>query len=293
LAQVKAIAERQRLALLKEEEDKKRVDAETKRKLDQDRAGRSRRPGALFRDCYNDDPVRNRTCPEMVVVPAGEFVMGSNDGDAEKPAHRVVIQQPFAVGKFEVTFEEWDVCVADGGCNSNPNPDDRGWGRGRRPVINVSWNDAREYVLWLAHRTGKPYRLLTEAEWEYAARAGSRAKYTWGDEAGKNRANCRGCSSQWDDKHTAPVGVFQSNAFGLHDMHGNVWEWVEDCWHVDYTGAPKDGTAWLAACTDNLRVLRGGSWADGAHSARSSNRGRNSAERRGVPTGFRVARTLD
>ena len=160
-------------------------------------------------------------------------------------------------------------------------------------MINVSWNDAKEYVRWLAHRTGKPYRLLTEAEWEYAARAGSRAKYTWGDEAGKNRANCRGCGSQWDDKHTAPFGVFQANAFGLHDMHGNVWEWVEDCWHVDYTGAPKDGTAWLAACTDNLRVLRGGSWADGAHSARSSNRGRNSAERRSVPTGFRVARTLD
>ena len=159
------------------------------------------KPKDTFKDCD--------TCPEMVVVPAGEFMMGSNDGQAdEKPVHKVTIAKPFAVGKFEVTFAEWDACVAAGGCKHKP--DDEGWGRGKRPVINVSWDDiTKEYLPWLSRKTGKTYRLLTEAEWEYAARAGSRAKYAWGDEIGKNSANCDGCGSHWDNKQTAPVGSFQ------------------------------------------------------------------------------------
>ena len=126
-----------------------------------------------------------------------------------------------------MTFAEWDACVSASGCKHKP--DDRSWGRGSRPVMNVSWDDiTKDYLPWLSRKTDKSYRLLTEAEWEYAARAGSRGKYTWGDEIGKNRANCDGCGSHWD-KQTAPVGSFQANAFGLHDMHGNVWEWVADC----------------------------------------------------------------
>jgi len=161
----------------------------------------------------------------MVVIPAGESV----SFDSEGPQRKVSIAQPFAVGRFEVTFDEWDACVATNGCKHKPR--DQGWGRGKRPVIDVSWeNISHEYLPWLAKKTGKTYRLLTEAEWEYAARAGSRAQYTWGDEVGKNRANCNGCGSQWDNKQTAPVGSFQANAFGLHDVHGNVSEWVSDCY---------------------------------------------------------------
>ena len=159
---------------------------------------------------------------------------------------------PFAVSKFEVTFDEWDACFELGGCLVNaadqpshaalPGP----WGRGKRPVINVSWGDAQEYVAWLSKETGKSYRLLTEAEWEYAARAGSTTNYSWGDDIrkeGKVMANCNGCGSEWDNQKTAPVGSFAANAFGLHDMHGNVWELVEDCWSENYDGAPVDGSA--------------------------------------------------
>src|SRR5262245_39398313 len=163
-------------------------------------------PGSVFRDCPG--------CPEMVVVPGGEFFMGSNDGGAnEKPLHKVNISKAFAVSKFEVTFAEWDACVAAGGCPRSP--EDHGWGRERRPVINVSWDDVtKEYLPWLSRTTGKTYRLLTEAEWEYAARSSTRTAYSWGSDVGKNRANCFGCGSQWDKKQTAPVGSFQPNAFG-------------------------------------------------------------------------------
>ena len=162
------------------------------------------------------------------------------------------------MSKFEVTFDEWDACVAYGDCD--PRVSDSGWGRGRQPVINVTWDDAKRYVAWLSRMTGKPYRLLTEAEWEYAARAGTQTAYSWGDEIGKGNANCDGCGSQWDNKQTAPVGSFAANAFGLYDMHGNVWEWVEDCFHDNYEGAPDDGSAWTADGDCNSRVLRGGSW---------------------------------
>jgi formylglycine-generating enzyme required for sulfatase activity len=128
------------------------------------------------------------------------------------------------------------------------------------PVINVSWGDAKQYVGWLSQLTGKEYRLLTEAEWEYAARAGANTRYSWGDDPGMGNANCDGCGSQWDLQQTAPVGSFKPNALGLYDMHGNVWEWVEDSWHENYDSAPTDGSAWLRGGKPSYRVVRGGSW---------------------------------
>ena len=244
--------------------------------------------GEVFRDCAE--------CPEMVIVPAGSFTMGSpaseegHTGD-EGPQRRVTISQPFAVGKYEVTFSEWDACVSAGGCNGH-RPDDEGWGRGSRPVIHVSWNDAKSHVAWLSRKTGKQYRLLTEAEWEYAARAGTRTKYYWGDSIDRNRANCDGCGSRWDDKRTAPVGSFGANGFGLHDVHGNVWEWVEDCWHDGYAGAPSDGSAWTKGGACGWRVMRSGSWVSYPRDLRSANRFRYDTGLRVNSVGFRVARTL-
>ena len=240
-------------------------------------------PGKTFRDCPE--------CPEMVVVPAGSFTMGSPAPEDEGPQHRVTISQPFAVGKYEVTFSEWDACVSAGGCNGY-RPGDEGWGRGSRPVIEVSWEDAKSYVAWLSRRTGQRYRLLTEAEWEYAARAKTRTGYSWGDRIGRNRANCYGCGSRRDSQGTAPAGSFPANGFGLHDMHGNVWEWVEDCWHKSYAGAPSDGSAWVAGGDCSVRVLRGGSWDDAPGFLRSAGRGGNVAGFRYFSYGFRVARTL-
>ena len=247
--------------------------------------------GVSFRDCLD--------CPEMVMVPAGSFTMGSPPGeegrfDREGPQRHVTIARPFGVGKFEVTFAEWDACVSAGACAANKNPSDQGWGRGKRPAINVSWEDiTMEYLPWLSRKTGQTYRLLTEAEWEYAARAGNQAKYTWGDEIGTSRANCDGCRSQWDTKQTALVGSFDANPFGLHDMHGNLWEWVEDCWHGTYADAPTDGSAWTSSCSETSRVLRGGSYRDNPQSLRSAYRTRiRPAVRIFNGSGFRVGRTL-
>ena len=201
----------------------------------------------------------------------------------------------FALSTHEVTFSEWDACVAAGGCGGY-RPDDAGWGRGARPVINVSWDNARSYVSWLSRRTGKTYRLPSESEWEYAARAGSTSNYSWGNEVGRNRANCAdwgsgGCGSQWDGKQTAPVGSFAPNAFGLYDMHGNVWEWVEDCWNGSYAGAPSDGGARLSGeCAK--RVLRGGSWLSNPWYLRAALRYWDPSGIRNYLYGFRVARTL-
>jgi formylglycine-generating enzyme required for sulfatase activity len=173
------------------------------------------------------------------------------------------------------------------------NPNDNGWGRGRQPVMGVTWEDiTNEYLPWLRSQTGKFYRLLTEAEWEYAARAGSRSKYTWGDETGKNRANCAGCGSEWDRKQAAPVGSFSTNAFGLFDVHGNVWEWVQDCYKNSYAGAPSDGGA-VSGSSGCPRVLRGGSWIIDPSNLRSSNRYRYVANGRSFGFGFRLARTLN
>ena len=232
----------------------------------------------------------------MVVVPAGSFTMGSpasEDGraDWEGPQRQVRIGKPFAAGKYEVTFAEWDACVAAGGCRGH-RPDDMGWGRGRRPVVNVSWDDAQAYVGWLSRRTGQEYRLLSESEWEYAARAGTRARYHWGDSVGRNRANCGGCGSRWDYERTAPAASFPANGFGLHDMHGNVGEWVEDCWHDSYAGAPSDGSAWTTSGMFSWRVYRGGAWNFIPGYLRAAGRGASDTGSRDDSLGFRVARTL-
>jgi formylglycine-generating enzyme required for sulfatase activity len=237
-----------------------------------------RQPGTTFRDCD--------ICPELVVVRAGSFMMGSNDGRFdEKPARRVTIGAPLAVGKFEVTFAEWDACVADGGCKHKP--DDRGWGRGQRPVMNVSWNDiTKQYLSWLSRKTSKRYRLMTEAEWEYAARAGTTTEYAFGDTISKSQAQF----SKWGSAgKTATVGSFKSNAFGLHDMYGNVFEWVQDCYKDSYSGAPTDGSAVTTGNCDS-RVLRGGSWYSYPQVLRSALRLRSAPVNRSFDYGFRVVR---
>jgi formylglycine-generating enzyme required for sulfatase activity len=274
-AKNKAEAERQRLAMLQEQEA-------TAKKRAEGRDGST--AGRILRDCPQ--------CPEMVVVPEGCYIMGSHENNDEKPVHQVTIAKPFAVSKFAVTFADWDACVAAGGCKHKP--EDQGWGRKTRPVINVSWNDAtKEYLPWLSRKTGKTYRLLTEAEWEYAARAGTTTAYAWGDEVGRANANCIGCDRQWGMSwHTEPVGSFRPNAFGLYDMHGNVWQWVEDCYHDTYQGAPTDGAAWVT-CTDaGRRVARGGSWHDNAQLLRSAARSGWEADNRIYLMGFRLARSL-
>ena len=208
------------------------------------------------------DPLRSGgRGPEMVSLPAGTFQMGCVSGldceDVGESLQQVTLSEGFAVGKYEVTFAEWDACVAAGGCAHRSG--DEGWGRDRRPVINVTWADAKEYVDWLSSETGAEYRLMSESEWEYSARAGSSTAYGWGNEVGSARANCWGCGSEWDYRQTAPVGSFSPNTWGLHDMHGNVSEWVEDCWNDTYAGSPSDGSAWQPDdCF--LRVVRGGSW---------------------------------
>jgi formylglycine-generating enzyme required for sulfatase activity len=272
----KAEADRQRIAMQQQQE----AEAAKKRADTTDTAA----PGRIFRDCPD--------CPEMVVVPAGSFMMGSDDFDDEKPVHKVTIAEAFAASKFSVTFADWDACVAADGCKHKP--DDLGWGRSNRPVINVSWDDAtKEYLPWLSRKTGKSYRLLTEAEWDYAARAGTTAAYSWGNDVGKGNANCNSCGSQWDNKQTAPVGSFKPNAFGLYDMHGNVWQWVQDCYHDKYQGAPTDGSAWVTSCTeDGRRVLRGGSWVSIPLRLRAAFRSRGSTVGRDDGLGFRLARTL-
>jgi formylglycine-generating enzyme required for sulfatase activity len=249
------------------------------------------------KDSFKDCP----ECPEMVVVPAGEVMMGSRSNEEgragnEGPQHKVTIEQ-FAASKFETTFEEWGACLLAGGCKHTPN--DQGWGRGRRPVVDVSWDDARAYAAWLSSKTGLRYRLLTEAEWEYAARAGTTTAFSTGATITSDDANFDGGHAYGGTgkgqyrKSTVEVGSFPPNAFGLHDMHGNVWEWVEDCWHTDYKGGPSNGSAWTKRCNERSRTLRGGSWIDPPRILRSAYRSRNIPGYRGGTVGFRVARTLD
>jgi formylglycine-generating enzyme required for sulfatase activity len=242
------------------------------------------RPQQPFLDCARDD-----LCPEMVVVPAGSFVMGSREGEGEmeeRPQRRVTFAAPFAVSRFEVTFAQWDTCVAGGGCPQV----DSVWGRGRQPVINVGWYEAKQFGEWLSRITSRPYRLLSEAEWEYAARAGTTTRYSFGDaEAGL-------ANHAWYDKNsdgkTHPVGEKKPNAFGIYDMHGNVFEWVEDAWHPDYTGNPPgDGSMWHGA-DESARVLRGGSWYNFSDILRSAFRHFERPDYRVSIVGFRVARSL-
>jgi formylglycine-generating enzyme required for sulfatase activity len=253
--------------------------------VEQEKA-KAARPGSDFKECANG-------CPVMIVIQAGKFVMGSSENEpdrraSEGPLHEVTLANPFAVSKFEVTFEEWDACAAAAACPRVP----ESWGRGEMPVINVSWSDAKRYVGWLSQSTGKEYRLLTEAEWEYAARAGADTPFSWGDDAAMGSANCDGCGSQWDGQQTAPVGSFKPNAFGLCDMHGNVWEWVEDSWHENYDGAPTDGSAWLRDGDPTYRVVRGGSWRNETQHVRAAVRFKRNINVRFDTLGFRVARTI-
>jgi formylglycine-generating enzyme required for sulfatase activity len=244
------------------------------------------KPLASFRECAKD-------CSEMIVIPAGEFIMGSPATETghegyEDPQHEVTIAKRFAVSKFDLTFADWDACVSVGGC---PQVGDSKMGRGARPVVNVTWDDAQHYVAWFSKMTGQPYRLLTEAEWEYAARAGSKTAYYWGDELGKGNAACNGCGSQWDNHQTSPVGSFKPNAFGLCDMAGNVWQMVQDCFNWGYKGAPTDGSAWTSGDCGR-HVVRGGAMGSLPQTLRSAARSGLTAEGRFGSLGFRVARTL-
>jgi len=258
--------------------------------------------------------------PEMVVIAAGRFFMGSAEGDGqrdERPQHGVAVVQPFAMSRCEVTVAEFRAFVLETayktdaelgkGCNVLNEAKD-GFEQKREsdwtnpgfkqaenhPVVCVSWRDARAYVYWLSLKTGEKYRLPTEAEWEYAARAGTETVYWWGDEASHEYANYRGVGGrdQWD--RTAPVGRFPRNAFGLSDMLGNVWEWTADCWHGGYTDAPYDGSAWLegAGAECDRRVIRGGSWSFNAVLMRSAYRFRLPSVESYSNIGFRIARAL-
>ena len=232
--------------------------------------------------------------PEMIPIKPGEFWMGSDpklDPEVQKnefPRHRIVIKKAFGIGKYEVTFDEYDTFALATGRKL---PGDEGWARGRRPVINVSWQDAEAYAQWLSKQTGRRYRLPTEAEWEYAARAGTETAYWWGAKLRKGLANCDGCGSRWDYKQTAPVGSFKPNPFGLHDTAGNVYEWVQDCWHDNYEGAPKNGLEWKTKeCAQ--RVIRGGSWFGRPGGVRSAYRGGFIPDGRIYYVGFRLVQDL-
>ena len=272
---------REHIAELTDRLQQSRLSPETERAL---------KPGNTFSEC--------RDCPQMMVVPAGRFMMGSPDSDPDRrpeetPYHPVTIVHQFAVSVSEVTFAQWDTCHALGGCSSQPS--DLGFGRGVRPVINIDLKDAQEYVAWLKTRTGQPYRLLSEAEWEYAARAGSVTRYPWSDAIGQNNADCAQCGSSFDNRSTAPVQSFNPDGFGLYDMIGNVWEWVEDCWHDAYDGAPADGSAWTTSCSeppDSVGVVRGGSWDDKAIDLRTASRYSPGVTAQTRVNGIRVGRDL-
>ena len=242
-------------------------------------------PGAVIRDCD--------ACPEMVVVPAGTFRMGdlSGGGDVdEAPVREVSIPHPFAIARYETTFAQWDACVAADACRQGVG--DIGFGRGDRPVMLVTWEDAQAYAGWLSEMTGKQFRLPSEAEWEYSARAGSETRYPWGADVGRGNANCDGCGSRWDDESTAPAGSLPANAFGVHDMVGNVYEWVEDCGRYSYEGAPSDGSAIEPDAACRQRMMRGGSWLSLPRASRPANRVRNPVGFSDINVGFRVARDL-
>ena len=224
----------------------------------------------------------------MLRVVGGSFSMGSSRNTLspdEQPAHEVRVGD-FLIGQHEVSFTEYDRFAQATG---RAKPKDNGWGRGTRPVINVSWDDANAYARWLSGQTGRSYRLPTEAEWEYAAAAGTTSLYWWGYQVGKNQANCFDCGSGWDGRVTAPVGSFPANPFGLHDTAGNVMEWVQDCYHRSYQGAPATGVAWEDdQC--RRRVARGGAYSTPAKDIRTTQRAAHPQTNRLDSIGFRLAR---
>jgi formylglycine-generating enzyme required for sulfatase activity len=313
---IEELKKRQEAAELAANEAKKNADEEARPKaqaeqqrlaLQQQRADAARRDPALsvvpgsgksFRDC--------QACPEMVVVPAGHFTMGSPANEPNRFGEElqvlVSIARPFAVGVFAVTFDEWDACVVGGGCNGYQ-PKDEGWGRGKRPVINVSWDDTKAYTAWLSHKTGMIYRLPSEAEREYFTRAGTTTPFWWGSSITPKQANYDGSAELYEGggskgenrRRTVPVDSFNPNPWGLYNVHGNVWEWTEDCWNDSNSGNPGNGTARTTGdCSE--RMVRGGSWLDQPAFLRSANRiryyGSHSHDWRIYDRGFRVARTL-
>jgi formylglycine-generating enzyme required for sulfatase activity len=285
--------------------DRGQAEAETERRADEEAAQRepalSVTPGSgqSFIDrLFGVLPCPQ--CPEMVVAPAGTFTMGSpatekgrGTGEAQIP---VTIARPFAVGKFAVTFSQWDACVADAGCTYRPN--DQGWGRGNRPVINVNWADANTYAKWLSRNTGKAYRLLSEAEREYVTRAGTTTPYWWGSSITPKQANYNGNQTYGGGpkgefrKRTVPVDTFEPNPWGLFNVHGNVYEWTADCWNDSNQGNPADGSARTTGdCV--RRVVRGSSWGIVPLYLRAAFRAWGPANSRSNDVGLRLARTLD
>jgi formylglycine-generating enzyme required for sulfatase activity len=252
----------------------------------------SLRTGQVFRDRMKI----GTDGPEMIVIPAGKFRMGDIQGrglKVEQPVHEVDIWRPFAVSRYEITFDQYDEFAK---ATDRQLPDDEGFGRGRRPVIRVSWNEAVEYAAWLSQQTGKHYRLPTEAEWEYAARGGTETAYWWGSEMKPGFANCTSCGTPPDKRQTMPVGSFKPNPFGLYDTVGNVREWVQDCWHESYQGAPSDGSAWEKEHNGNCngRVHRGGAFRSvNKGNERSSSRDMYRAGARPYWVGFRLVREIE
>ena len=249
--------------------------------------GEGEAPAGAFRDPLG----QSGSGPLMVRLPAGSYRRGDLQGDGdqdEQPVTAVRIGEPFAISVFEVTFDEYAAfCRATG----RRMPRDSGWGHGRRPVINVSWEDAVAYTEWLSARTGQRYRLPSEAEWEYAARAGSETRFWWGQQMDGLHANCADCGSPWESERTAPVGRFPANAFGLYDTSGNAWEWTLDCYAPHYRDHPTDGRP-LQNDRCGKRVIRGGGWSFPAGEARSASRWRDFPARASDDTGFRVVREI-
>ena len=222
--------------------------------------------------------------PEMISLRGGSFAMGSNEDVSEKPVRQVTVK-PFAMGKFPVSVKEWNACAAAKACGFSAA------GKDDAPVTNISWSDARQYVAWLAETTRKAYRLPSEAEWEYAARGGTQTRYWWGDQFQSGMVNCKNCSDIPANDQPVKVGSLKPNPFGLFDMGGGVDQWVEDCWHKTYQGAPADGSAWVEnECPS--RVIRSGSWRKNSSYARTSSRGSYDTNVRYPTHGFRVALSL-
>lgn len=240
-------------------------------------------------------------CPELLAIPRGTFVMGSNDAhENERPQRKVTIAKPFYLGRFEITFDQWQACFEASACKRLP--DDHKWGKGDRPVMNVAFDDAQDYLAWISKKSGKRYRLPSEAEWEWAARGGVGTLYPWGDKMAPGKANCRDCGAEpFGGFSTAPVGSYPPNGYGLYDMNGNVWEWTQDCWHPDHKGAPTEqkprGPApvpevpGLKSC--DARVMKGGAWYYYAVMSRPQARAKNDATAQSYVLGFRVARDAD
>jgi formylglycine-generating enzyme required for sulfatase activity/class 3 adenylate cyclase len=219
--------------------------------------------------------------PDMIPLPGGSFAMGSNEDSSEKPVRQVTIK-PFAIGKYPITVREWNQCAAAKACTFTAT------GKDDAPITNVSWSDARQFVAWLADATRKPYRLPSEAEWEYAARGGTHTKYWWGDQLQTGLANCKNCADVAAAEQPVRVGAFKPNPFGLYDMGGGVDQWVEDCWHKSYQGAPSDGSAWSGGdCSSH--VIRSGSWKNDASYVRPASRDSYDTNVRYPTHGFRVA----